>query len=288
MSLLSHRFHGAKTVFDTRSFMVDERIESGMWRSGSAVVRCARVIERRLLSNADAVTVVSRAGARALPATHRGSAPVRVRVIPPCVDLETFHPAANSAAVKAELGLAAGPAIVHSGALSTWYLAPYTFQVGAEFARRSGGSFVVLTRETGLANSLNATSGANAVVRSLDHSEMPRWLGACDAGLAVVRPDHAKRGSMPVKLGEYLACGLAVAATGCVGDVQQHLDGSPVALAFDPESEPPQGIAERLLAATTRPDRAIAARAIAERLYSLTRGVAAYAVLYEELLSCPA
>ena len=256
-----------------------------MWRAGSAVVRLARLVERRLLASADAVTVVSRAGARALPGAHRDAAPARVRVIPPCVDLDAFRPSSDSAAAKAELGLAAGPAIVHAGALSTWYLAPYTFQVGAEFARRSGGSFVVLTRELDLARSLNETFRAGALVRRVDHSDMPRWLGACDAGLAVVRPDPAKRGSMPVKLGEYLACGLAAAATGCVGDVAEHLSGSPVALPFDPGSESPSEIAARLLAATARPDRAVAARALAQRLYSLAHGVEAYAALYEEICS---
>ncbi len=93
---------------------------------------------------------------------------------------------------------------------------------------------------------------------------------------------------MPVKLGEYLACGLAAAATGSVGDVAEHLSGSPVALPFDPAAEPPSEIAARLLAAAVQPDRAASARALAERFYSLERGVAAYAALYEELFSCAA
>jgi glycosyltransferase involved in cell wall biosynthesis len=283
MGLLGGRQRGTKVVFDTRSFMVDERIQSGMWAAGSAVVRVARTIEQRLLSTADAVAVVSRAGARRLPALAGGVAPTKVRVIPPCVDLERFRPTENQAARKAELGFQPGPVIVHSGALSTWYLAEYTFQVGTEFARRSGGSFLVLTHETEFARSLNTRLGAAAIIRSVEHADMPRWLGACDAGLAVVRPDPAKQGSMPVKLGEYLACGLAAAATGSVGDVAEHLSGSSAALAFDPASEPAAGLAVRLLAAAAHPRRAATARALAERLYSLEGGVRDYAALYREL-----
>jgi glycosyltransferase involved in cell wall biosynthesis len=286
MALVGGRFHGAKLVFDTRSFMVDERIESGMWAARSAVARAARAIERRLLSTADAVVVVSRAGARRIPALALGAAPAKIAVIPPCVDLERFRLVEDQAARKAELGLRRGPVIVHAGALSTWYLAEYTFTVGMEFARRSGGTFLVLTHEAEYAHSLNTRLGAGATVRTIEHAEMPKWLGACDAGLAVVRPDPAKQGSMPVKLGEYLACGLAAAATGCVGDVERDLDGSLVALAFDPRSEPPEGIARRLLAAAALPDRAVSARSLAERLYSLALGVAAYRGLYEEIVSC--
>ncbi len=50
MGLVSRGMHGgSKLVFDTRSFMVDERIESGMWRPDLSVVRLARAVERRLL-----------------------------------------------------------------------------------------------------------------------------------------------------------------------------------------------------------------------------------------------
>ncbi|MET0153175.1 MAG: glycosyltransferase [Candidatus Binatia bacterium] len=288
MGLLGGRTRGTKLVFDTRSFMVDERIQSGMWAAGSAVARAARAVERRLLTTADAVAVVSRAGARRLPDLTGGAEPTRIRVIPPCVDLDRFRPSEDQLARKAALGLPPRPVIVHVGALSTWYLAEYTFRVGMEFAKRSGGSFLVLTHEALFARSLNESLGAGAIIHRVEHADMPTWLAACDAGLAVVRPDPAKQGSMPVKLGEYLACGLAAAATANVGDVEQHLDGSPVALAFHPSSESPEAIAERLLAAAARSDRATAARALAERFYSLERGVESYAALYAELLPCAA
>jgi len=287
MALVGRR-NSTKLVFDTRSFMVDERIQSGMWAAESTTARTARLVERRLLSRADAVAVVSRAGAKRLPSLARVPESKKIRVIPPCVDIDRFRPPDDQKARKAELGLPTTPAIVHSGALSTWYLAEYTFQVGKEFTRRSGGSFLVLTQETEFARSLSRRLDAGAVIQRLDYPDMPKWLGACDAGLAVVRPDPAKQGSMPVKLGEYLACGLAAAATGCVGDLEQHLEGSPVALAFDPLAEPPERIAGRLLDAAARLDRVEAARALAERLYSLEQGIAAYASLYEEVLSCVA
>jgi glycosyltransferase involved in cell wall biosynthesis len=283
MALLGGRLRGTRLVFDTRSFMVDERIESGMWGAGSVVARAARAVEYRLLSTADAVAVVSRAGARRLPALAGGTAPTRVCVIPTCVDLERFRPAENQAALRSELGFHPGPVIVHSGALSSWYLAEYTFQVGWEFAKRSGGTFLVLTHETEFARSMNARLGAGAIIRSVEHSDMPRWLGACDAGLAIVRPDPAKQGSSPVKLGEYLACGLAAAVTHVYGDVAEDLAGSRTGLAFDPTTESPAVVAAWLLGAAAIPDRAAVSRALAERLYPLTDGVRAYSDLYAEL-----
>jgi glycosyltransferase involved in cell wall biosynthesis len=283
MALLGSRLRGTKLVFDTRSFMVDERIQCGMWGERSATARTARALERRLLSTADAVAVVSRAGARRLPALAGGVVPTRVHVIPTCVDLERFRPTENQSARIAELGLPPGPVIVHSGSLSSWYLAEYTFHVGSDFAKRSGGSFLVLTHETEFAHSLNTRLGAGAIIRSVEHSAMPRWLAACDAGLAFVRPDPAKQGSSPVKLGEYLACGLAAAVTRGFGDVHEDVAGSRTATTFDPTTESTATVAAWLLDAVTYPGRRALSRALAERLYSLDRGVQAYLGLYREL-----
>jgi glycosyltransferase involved in cell wall biosynthesis len=287
MGLMARRICDAKLLFDTRSFMIDERVDCGMWSNRSMLVRAARAVERRLLSTADAVTVVSRAGAQSLPSPAACAAAGRLRVIPPCVDLSRFRTVANPEAAKRTLDLSPGPVVVHSGALSTWYLADYTFRVGVEFARKSAGTFLVLTRELELAKALDTRHNARAVIRYADYDTMPRWLAACDAGLAIVRPGAAKRGSMPVKLGEYLACGLAAAATATVGDVALHLSGSTVGLAFDPDAEAPQDIAARLLEAAANPRRASIARSLAERLYALELGIREYADLYEDLGSSP-
>jgi len=283
MALMARRICDAQLLFDTRSFMIDERVDCGMWSERSVLVRAARAIERYLLSSADAVTVVSRAGAQSLPSPAACASAGCLRVIPPCVDLSRFRTAANPEAAKRELGLPPGPVVVHSGALSTWYLADYTFRVGVEFARKSAGTFLVLTRELDFAKALDTRHNAMAVIRYADYDTMPRWLAACDAGLAIVRPGAAKRGSMPVKLGEYLASGLAAVATATVGDVAMHLSGSTVGLAFDPDSETPENIAARLVQAASNPRRASISRVLAERLYALELGIREYAGLYEKL-----
>src|SRR5262245_15356205 len=41
MALLGGGSRGTRVVFDPRSFMVDERIQSGMWAAGSALARIA-------------------------------------------------------------------------------------------------------------------------------------------------------------------------------------------------------------------------------------------------------
>ncbi|MBW3534380.1 MAG: glycosyltransferase, partial [Gemmatimonadetes bacterium] len=201
-------------------------------------------------------------------------------VIPTCVDLDRFRPADDSRARRRELGLPPGPLVVHTGTLSGWYLGSQTVRVGGAVARLTGGAFLVLTRERDLAERLLAAEGVEALVRTAQPEDVPRWLGAADAGLALVRTGFAKSASAPTKVGEYLACGLAVAAT-AVGDLREQLDGGAAFTVAD-DAEPEE-VARRLAAAAARPDRIREARALAATHFSLEEGVARYADIYRSL-----
>jgi hypothetical protein len=48
--------------------------------------------------------------------------------------------------------------------------------------------------------------------------EVPSWLSAADAGLALIKPSFSKRSSSPTKYAEYLASGLPVVISRDVGD----------------------------------------------------------------------
>ncbi len=103
-----------------------------------------------------------------------------------------------------------------------------------------------------------------------------------DVGLALVRPDHAKRASAPTKVGEYLACGLAVAATEGVGDLKDHFEGSDVAITVAPSDEPGR-IVDRILETLETTDRVAKARALAEKHYDLETAVTGFAAVYRSL-----
>ncbi len=124
--------------------------------------------------------------------------------------------------------------------------------------------------------------GVHPLIRSLQHEEVPEWLSAMDAGLALMRPGPATRASAPTKVGEYLASGMAVAATVGVGDLETQLGGEAVGVMVRPD-DAPQAVAGRLLEAARRPERMAKAQGLAERHYSLNTGVEGYLALYREL-----
>lgn len=272
----------ARFLFDMRGFWVDERIEAGRWEAGSHLVKWARRAERRLLASADHLVHLTRAGEENVSRLAPDVTLPESEVIPTCVDMGRFKPSSQREDLRSRLGVGPGPVIIHIGTLSGWYLGEQTFKVGKAFVRRTGGEFVVMTREVELAQDLAGRVGVAPRILSAPYDEVPQWLAASDVGLSLVRPGFAKTASAPTKVGEYLACGLAVVSTRGVGDLDAHFEGSPVACTMSPDEDPDRVVEwiERTLALA---DRAGSARALAKRYYDLEAGIEAYARVYRGL-----
>lgn len=272
----------APWIFDMRSFLVDERIETGLWAKNSLVVKFARAAERGLLANADALIHLTHQGARLAHDLAPGVELPRASVIPTCVDLERFAPVSDPDEIRRRLRIGRGPVLIYIGSLSTWYLAELTLLVGDAFVRRTGGSFVVLTRELDYVRNLCDRLGVQPILESVEYGRVPEWLAMADSGLALVSPDNAKRASAPTKVGEYLACGLTVAATAGVGDLDDQFRDSSVAVTVAP-SDGAARIADKVIETLKVPGRRAEARALAESHYDLQSGLRELATLYNAL-----
>jgi glycosyltransferase involved in cell wall biosynthesis len=222
-----------KLVFDMRGFWADERVDGKLWDRRSAlydaVYRLAKGLERWALRRADHVVILTRAGAALLPEIPGVPSPLPpVSVIPTCVDLDRFVPAADKQARRQEVGLPAGrPILVYQGSIGTWYMLPEM----TAFVRRAKQRWpdllwlVLAPGEheavRGAASAAGLQEGQDYRLEALPHAEVPRWLAAADAAFFFIRPSYSKTSSCPTKFGECLACGLPVVANGGVGDVAE-------------------------------------------------------------------
>lgn len=280
---LAGRARGAKLLFDMRGFWVDERIEGGYWAPDGLPVRLGRRAERRLLRDADHLVLLTHRGVdrlRSLAGSGAAASVAPATVVPTCVDLERFQVAGDRGAARSALGLGPGPVLIHTGTLTGWYDGAATMAVARAFVEDTGATFVVLTRDTEQAASLAREAGVDAHIATAPPEEVPQWLSAADAGLALVRVSPSKDASFPTKVGEYLASGLAVLTTP-VGDLERLADGAVLGLMSAKDGV---GAAAAWLAkAAAAPDRAERARALAERTVGLEAGVEALVGVYERL-----
>jgi glycosyltransferase involved in cell wall biosynthesis len=284
MAWLARRWVPASLLFDMRGFWVDERVEGGLWRRDSALYRAGKWWERRLLRGADGVIVLASAAVPHLEVLAGRPLQAPVGVIPSCVDLERFRPR-NRTLSRASLGLAEGTfVLLYVGSLGTWYLGPETFALaGAVASQVESFTLVVLTRDAGRARELLPPSLTKLTrVLAVSHDEVPRWMAAADAGMSLIRPTFSKTASCPTKLGEYLACGLPVAATRGIGDVERILNQDIGVLITDCDGDSLADAARRLVTVASRPETWARCRAVAEEHFSLEDGADRFLGLYRQ------
>ena len=76
-----------------------------------------------------------------------------------------------------------------------------------------------------------------AFVRGCTHKEVHRYLSAADVGLIMRHDTLVNNVASPVKIGEYLACGLPVILTRGIGDYSDMLPAAGVGILLDEDAD---------------------------------------------------
>lgn len=272
-----------KVIFDMRGFWADERVEAGLWKQNSFVLKAAKRAEKVLLRASDevisltikAAEEINSAGFAALPSN-------RITVIPTCVDLERFFPEAKTAG-----GLEF--TLVYSGSLSTWAMPSEMLRFFAALKiHMAAARFLVLTREDKLFKSLLNSEKVNAEGISVFSSAfegMRGYLSAANAGVAFYKPGLSRKARCPTKVAEYLACGLPVVINSGIGDTDEIVQKEKVGVIVRDFSREAYGRAIGELEALFSDSKALAVRCrqAAKKYFSLYDGANRYMEVYGRL-----
>ena len=214
-----------KMIFDVRGLMAEEYVDAAHWLEGGIPYRLTKAMERRALQAADGVVTLTERiwqvikeweGLRDREVIHA--------VVPCCADLELFHfSEEDRAKAKERLNLGDRFVIVYSGSVGGWYLADKMADFFVELAKmRANSHFLWLTMgPRSLIEKLMSERGLNAdqfTVCAARPWDVPMYLSAADVGIAFYKPTLSRLATSPVKLAEYLACGLPVVINAGVGD----------------------------------------------------------------------
>ncbi|MCI0485708.1 MAG: glycosyltransferase [Blastocatellia bacterium] len=227
VALALSRVCGLKFLYDADSRLSEEYADNGHWSRTSRAFKMTAGVEAMSRRRADSIVVLS----ERLRDDFIGEFQVRapIEVIPCCVDLDGFH--FNERAREArrrELGLNDEKLLVYAGKTGERYLTDEMFEFFKVARERIKDSFLAGARLLVLTGDdpeifhriarRHLVDASDYYVRHSSRQEMPEWLSASDAGLAFIRTVPCERGSSPVKIGEYLACGLPVVVTDGIGD----------------------------------------------------------------------
>lgn len=287
MALPLVRALGVPWLFDMRGFWPDEKADAGAWPREGRLYRSAKAVERTLLTRSTAITVLTNAMQAWLRRDCPYAAQIRapISVIPTCADLSTFRASApRDEALAREL--AGARVLAYVGSFGTWYMAREMGEFYLAWRRRGPSKLLVISRDEPA--ELRAVLRAEGLEAELVHrpssrEEVAPRIRCADAAMCFVRPTFSKTGSSPTKLGELLGCGVPVVAN-LVGDMGTVLEGTRAGVVVD-ASRPGSfdDAAASLWERSVDPTIAGEARALAERWFSLERGLDGYERVYAAL-----
>lgn len=144
--------------------------------------------------------------------------------------------------------------------------------------RRPDARLLVLSGSPDRARAALAAShpeiAAQATVMAVPPAAVPRYLAAADLGIAYRKTSFSTQAVAPIKLAEYLLCGLPVVGTAAIGDTRPASDAG----VFLDESAGPEAAADWLIQDILVDREAFRDRARATGVgsFSISRSAASY------------
>jgi glycosyltransferase involved in cell wall biosynthesis len=294
IALALKRRCGVKFIFDVRGLMAEEYVDAEHWKANGVRARLTKSMEARVLRASDGIVTLTDAlwsEMRSWPSLSEGAK--THLTIPCCVDMDKFRFDEKQRALRRdELGLSDRFVLIYSGSIGGWYM---TDEMAAFFSalkqKKPDAFFLWVTQ--GPPEIVNAAMEKQGIgkddyrVRKVRSGEMPGFLSAADAGIAFYRPGFSRLGTSPVKVSEYLACGLPVVINSGIGDTDRIIMDQQLGVLVKDFNQAAYADAVtsliRLVAKSD--DTRRQNRNEAERLFDLQRiGAASYAKLYAEVL----
>ncbi len=220
-------------VFDLPGFLPQEFLDAAHWTKNDLRYQSARAAQNILIARSQGIAVGT---GPALEMIRQRLMPSRsippVEIVPSCVDTDRFRPDPKARALtRKRFAVGTAPLLVYAGSLGSWYLHEEMVLFFAAVRQiRRDAKFLVVTRSDArplleFAEGLKVKESVFVV--QAEPKDMPALLAGADMGLCLVAPAPSKRASSPVKMAEYLACGLPILVNAGVGDMEHHAGHCP-------------------------------------------------------------
>lgn len=189
------------------------------------------------IKNAKAVTAVTSVLAEKVSAkTKKG-----VSVIPCCVSMDSYE-GNSKAGVRTRKDLEFNETdvvFIYSGGLSHYQQVPAMLELWGMFLKYSNVKFLLLTNEDPHSHpvTLNelAKFGSRLKHFSVGREQIPQMLKLANVGFMLRDTRSLNKAASPVKFPEYLASGLAIAASPGTGDASNIITAYKLGVLIDPE-----------------------------------------------------
>lgn len=220
-------------VFDADGLAADERVEFTDASAQSRIYSVLRAIEANALRTADLTMTRTDASREVLLSRGGPGLDARVRVVPNAKDPAIFHPGDDETRRRTREAHGVDPNapwMVYVGSVGPQYCFQELFALFAEVQGRDrSAKLTILTGQPEEAQRYRVDAGigpSGIAIQRVPPDAVPDVLAAADLGVALRRPTYSQRAVCPIKVGEYLLCGLPVVANQGIGDLDRQVPKS--------------------------------------------------------------
>lgn len=216
---------GKHWIFDMRGFYFDELYETnrlGKGIAGKVFYYFSLKIESWLLRKATSIITLTSSAKLLLEKKLNDSA---ITVIPCVADEEHFQKNTKAKKIlreKLNISLKS-KVVIYSGGLGYWYDKDFMTQAVAKISRfYSDTVFLVATKDLGGFKVLEERCKEHNIVLikvEADYSSIVDYYSVADLALIGITISKAKVASSPIKVYEYMSCGLPIISNSGYGDI---------------------------------------------------------------------
>ncbi|MES1926953.1 glycosyltransferase [Salinisphaera sp. T31B1] len=236
MSLVAVRFlRDVKLLYDADGLKADERADFGGWRRDGKMYRLFRRIENAAVARADGIVTRTRHSRDILAErSHNPSAILAKTTVTSNGKnsaLFTIGDKQARARTRKSIGVSENaPLVVYAGSLGAQYFPERMVAFFERLLRVRPDTHVLwLTGTPGVARSLIAQRPLlqdACTIKSVSPGDVPALLASADLGLAFRARCLSQQAVAPIKVGEYLLCGVPVFGSAGIGDLDSQIDNS--------------------------------------------------------------
>jgi glycosyltransferase involved in cell wall biosynthesis len=249
-----------KIIFDADGLPIEERIDFSGLKRNSFLYKFLKSAEIKMLKNADAVITRSKKSIDIHLDTIGKEHEKKFSVVFNGRDQTFFAADENSRKnARKELGLNDEFLFVYAGSLGSQYCLPEMLEIFEQYDKKHSSGFLILTGNMEFAKQhIPENLVSKIIIKKVESHEVPFYLNAADFAFALRKPAFSMQGVAPIKLGEYLLCGIPVIASKGIGDTEEILKNFEECYLFDHSqilfSQPPSIInfIEKSIFATQR------------------------------------
>lgn len=215
-----------KLIFDADGLPIEERIDFAGLKKESFQYKLMKSAETKMLKSADSVMTRSQKAIDIHTAHIGESYRSKFSVVFNGRDRNVFaYRSYLREEVRQELGLKDELLFVYAGSLGPQYCLNEMLQIFRAYAEKHKAKFLILTGNTAFAEqNIPTEQKAHVILKSVPSEKVSFYLNGGDVAFGLRKPTFSMQGVAPIKLGEYLLCGLPVIASKGIGDTEKILE----------------------------------------------------------------